>query len=356
MYAVILAGGGGTRLWPLSRPERPKPFLPLLDDESLLQRTVARLDPLLPRTDVAIVTDRRYVPLVRDQLPDVRIVAEPMGRNTAPAVALAVEAIDRPDDEVMAVLPADHWIERDDVFREVLEAAERLASGSFEIDEPLVTLGIRPTRPSSDYGYLLPDLERAATIAGLRSYPLVGFEEKPHDSRTRELFEMPGVAWNAGMFLWRRGAIRASLERYTSLLTLIGPAVGSELALRMAYERLTPTSIDYAVMEGAAQDRRVVMGAMDVGWTDLGSWTAILEALAGGRAAGARGRVVHSGDIAQLGADDLLVHGRDGRLEIVRGPRHSIAIDGPSALLTAAASLEPDLAALIARVERPTVA
>src|SRR5512142_1010530 len=144
MYVVIMAGGGGTRLWPLSTPERPKPFLPLVSDESLLQRTVARLDGIVDRRDIFVVVSKRYGSLVREQLPDVRVILEPSGRNTAAAVALATVAIDRPSSEVMAVLPADHTIEKEAVFRDVLvAAAEHLATGAFGIEDPLVTLGIR---------------------------------------------------------------------------------------------------------------------------------------------------------------------------------------------------------------------
>ena len=110
MYVVILAGGGGTRLWPVSRPDYPKPFLPLLGDESLLQRTVKRVAPLVGDGDIFCVTDRRYGQMVRDQVPEVRLIVEPSGRNTAAAIALAAAVIDRPDDDVMVVLPADHWI------------------------------------------------------------------------------------------------------------------------------------------------------------------------------------------------------------------------------------------------------
>src|SRR5215213_6627048 len=151
MYAVILAGGGGTRLWPLSRPERPKPFLPLLGDESLLQRTVQRIAPLVGEGDIYCVVDRRFGHLVSDQARDVRVIVEPSGKNTAAAIALATAVIDRPEDEVMLVLPADHWIEREDVFQGVLQAAATsLTSDVFGIDEPLVTLGVQAQSPSSD--------------------------------------------------------------------------------------------------------------------------------------------------------------------------------------------------------------
>ena len=226
MYAVILAGGGGTRLHPLSRPERPKPFLPLLGERSLLQGTVERLEGLTD--DITVVTDRRYERLVREQVPAAALVVEPLGRNTAAAIALATLVIDRPDDEVMVVLPADQTVERTDVFREVLRtAAEHLATGAFDIEDPLVTLGIRVDRPATDYGYLIPDVARGSEVGGLRAYPLVRFEEKPKPARAEELAKDEGVAWNAGIFLWRRRAIGQALTRYTGLLQSLGPMVGT---------------------------------------------------------------------------------------------------------------------------------
>jgi mannose-1-phosphate guanylyltransferase len=351
MYAVILAGGGGTRLWPLSRPERPKPFLPLLGDESLLQRTVSRIAPLLSEGDIFCVTDRRYGQLVRDQVPEVGLIVEPGGKNTAAAIALATALIDRPDDEVMLVIPADQWIEREDEFRDVvIVAAGSLAMGAFDIEQPLVTLGIQPTHPATEYGYLRPDTMHGARIEGIRAYPLLGFEEKPTDQRARELINMPGVAWNAGMFAWQRGAIRAAIEKYTPLMMLIEPAVGSELALAAAYERIHPISIDRAVMEGAAADHRVVMGSMDAGWSDLGSWTSLLIALQGGNGRGATGRVVQSGEAFEVGPDDLVVRTAEGRLMVEAPAGGTIVPDGVTAHLAGARHLEAEVRALLDRV------
>jgi len=359
MYVVILAGGGGTRLWPVSRPDCPKPFLPLLGDESLLQRTVARVMPLVAEGDVFCVTDRRYGQLVRDQVPDVRLIVEPSARNTAAAIALATAVIDRPDDEVMVVLPADHWIVDEETFRKVLSiASDRMAWGAFGIESPLVTLGIRPTQPSTDYGYLRPDTMHGSRIDGVPAYPLLGFEEKPTDARARELINMPGVAWNAGMFAWQRGAIQAALEKYTPLPMLIGQATGSELFLAGAYDRIQPISIDKAVMESAADDRRVVMASLDVGWSDLGSWTALLAALGNGDAGGATGRVVQRGETVDLGPDDLVVRPVDGRLVVDAGPAladgsgGTVAADGVWAHLAGARSLSAQVEALLERVAR----
>jgi mannose-1-phosphate guanylyltransferase len=316
MYAVILAGGGGTRLHPLSSPERPKPFLPLVGDRSLLQATVDRLSGLT--RDITIVTDRRYEQRVKAQVPEAALLLEPMGRNTAAAIALAALTIDRPNDEVMAVLPADQTVERDGVFQQVLQtASDHLATRSFDVEDPLVTLGIHVDRPATEYGYLIPDLERGADLGGLRAYPLLAFEEKPKPARADELVRQEGVAWNAGIFLWRRRAIVAALGRYTGLLQSLGPMSGSPAMLERAYEAIQrPVSIDYAVMEGAAASGQVVMAAMDVGWSDIGSWTGLLAAI------GARGTgtVVQAGETVEVEHDDLIVRRIRGRLGVIAPP------------------------------------
>jgi mannose-1-phosphate guanylyltransferase len=356
MYVVILAGGGGTRLWPLSRPDRPKPFLPLVGERTLLQHTVERVRPLVPEGDVFVVADQRYGHLVQEQVPEARLLSEPMARNTAAAIALATRLIERPDDEVMAVLPADHWIEREDAFREVLRAAaDGLAPGSFGVADPLVTLGIHPTQPSTNYGYLIPETLRREKVQGLWAHPLHAFEEKPTEARARELLGMPDVAWNAGMFLWRRRAIAAALEKFTPLPMLLDTAVGSELALRNAYDRVTPISIDKAVMEGAASDHRVVMGAMDVGWSDLGSWTALLAALAGEQLRGATGRVVQTGETIEATDGDLVVRPIDGHLAAEPVAGGTIVADGVWAHLAGAGHLLREVRGLLERVEREEV-
>jgi mannose-1-phosphate guanylyltransferase len=352
VYTVILAGGGGTRLWPLSRPETPKPFLPLLGDRSLLQLTVDRIvghpaELALTPEDVTVVTDRRYAGLVRDQVAGVRVLAEPVGRNTAAAIALATLAIDRDPSEVMLVLPADHVIaaEKEGLFRAVLAAAEaELARGAFEIEDPLVTLGVETTRPATEYGYLIPDVDRRQ-VRTLTAYPLVRFQEKPSVDAAIQLRNNPGTAWNAGIFLWRRRAIQAALAKYTGLMTLLGPVAASESGLAAAYEHAAPLSIDRAVMESAASDRCVVMGSMAVGWNDLGSWTQLLGEIG----AGGEGRVVQPNEATSAGEGDLVVERSAGRLVVSEGPR-AVLGPSPSALIVGGASFRPQIDALIARV------
>ena len=346
MYAVIMAGGGGTRLHPLSRPERPKPFLPLLPSgETLLQATARRL----PTQDITVVTERRYERVVRDQLPDAHFLLEPMGRNTAAAIALATVVIDRPDGDVMLVVPADAYIspETEDRYRSVLGAAESLARDAFDIDEPLVTFGVEASRPATQYGYLIPKSDTGRVVNGLQAYQLERFEEKPTLERAEMLLKDPGVAWNAGIFLWRRSAITAALGRFTGLLQTLRPMVGAPMLLESAYEAIQqPKSIDHAVMEGAAKTGRVVMGAMHVGWSDLGSWTALLSAL------GARGEgsVIQPGERAEVDRDDLVVRRVDGRLGVIVPPeRGSITAAQPIALLRGSA---PDIDVVEALIER----
>jgi mannose-1-phosphate guanylyltransferase len=350
MYAVIMAGGGGTRLHPLSRPERPKPFLPLLPSgETLLQATARRL----PTQDITVVTDRRYERFVRDQLPDAQILLEPMGRNTAAAIAFATVAIDRPEDDVMLVVPADAYITPDSegLYTNVLRDAQPLALDAFDIDGPLVTFGIQISRPATEYGYLIPKESSGREVNGLEAYQLDRFEEKPTQERAERLIKDAGVAWNAGIFLWQRRAITAALGRYTGLLQTLRPMVGAPMLLESAYESIQQArSIDHAVMEGAARNGQVVMGTMDVGWSDLGSWTALLAAI-GARGEGA---VVQPGETVEVERDDLIVRRVNGRLGVIAPPeRGSMTAAQPIAVLRGSAA---DIDTVNALIERCTQA
>jgi len=352
MYVVIMAGGGGTRLRPLSTAARPKPFLPLLPSgETLLQRTIARLrgpELALAAGSVCVVASAAYAPLVREQAPGIEVVVEPEGRNTAAAIALAALAIERDEDEVMVVLPADHRIDpaREGVFRSVLRTAgDRIATGAFGVESPLVTLGIQPSFASTQHGYLVPRFEAGADVDGLRAYPLAAFREKPGPEDAAVLVSSPGVAWNAGMFLWRRRAIRAALGRHAPAV-LAGVADGLASGTLAAAYRLVPSlSIDYAVMEPAGAAGEVVMAGLDVGWSDIGTWPALLEALG---AAGVEGGVAEAGTSLEVAASDLLVVREPDGLA-VREAAGTISVQEPIAHLRGAGTARSLVQALLDR-------
>jgi len=352
MYAVILAGGGGTRLWPLSRPDRPKPFLPLLGERSLLRVTFDRVRPLLEGPgDVVVVVDRRHVELVREELPEVppgNVLAEPAGRNTAAAIALAAVAVERADDEVMAVLPADHLIVDEEGFRALLARAAGVAGAA---DRPLVTLGIAPTGPETGYGYLVAGDARSE--AGAHAVRRV-VEKPPADAAAALLAGPDPVAWNAGIFLWRRDAILVALEASApDILAAVRTGVaGGAAALEAAYATVRATSIDYAVMEPASVAGRVAMVRADVGWSDLGSWAALRDALvARAVEAGDPAGAVGSGPRRDVGSVGTLVLAGQ-RLVVTLGLRDTIVVDTPDALLVCAADRSQEVRAIAEELAR----
>jgi mannose-1-phosphate guanylyltransferase len=356
MYLVILAGGGGTRLYPLSTPSRPKPFLPLLGERSLFRRTIERVlegpELGIEPSDITVIAARPFGALATAQSPaGVNVLEEPIGRNTAAAVALAAVAIERPVDEVMVVLPADHAIRDVGRFRAVLrDAGSGIARRFGEVEGPLVTLGIRPDHPATGYGYLVPDPGGRTEVHGLWASSLEAFVEKPDEARAMALLERPDIAWNAGIFIWRRNVVRDALETFAPDIVGSVAAAWRSGRIEAAYADVRATSIDRAIMEPAAEAGRVVMASMDVGWSDLGSWTALLAALG----SAASGAVVQPGGTVAATADDLVVRRVDGRLLVESGPRTGILDpDGPAALLTGARPDRHIVAALIDRANAP---
>src|SRR5512140_3234572 len=368
MYAVILAGGGGTRLWPLSRPDRPKPFLPLLGERTLLRATFDRLVPeLLPAADVAVVTDRRYAALVLEELPELdrgQVLGEPTGRNTAAAIAYAAAAIERQPDDVMLVLPADHLVRDEAAFRALLRDAAALAAGAAPGtgDPGLVTLGIAPSGPETGYGYIVAGRPRAGASRGRAAVPgafdVARFVEKPSAEAAAALLAGPAaVAWNAGIFAWRRDSIRAALATHApDILAAVEAGLrataGDPAALDAAYATVRATSIDYAVMEPASHVGNVAMLGADVGWSDLGSWAALRDALvAEAIAAGEPAGVVGFGARRDRGSESTLVMS-GGRLVVTMGLRDTIVVDTPDALLVCAADRSQEVRAIAEELAR----
>lgn len=250
--AVILAGGAGTRLYPLSSEENPKQFLKLFDGKSLLQKTYERLRDV---DAVYISTNAKYADKCREHLPGVPIITEPARRNTAPAIALCTFEIERQLSEcVVAFLASDHYIADEDEFRRVLDRAYTYAEGH----DDLVAIGIEATDPNTGYGYLEIGEEIDAGIFRLRR-----FTEKPSREVAEQFLRSGNYAWNASMFVWRTSVFRRELER-------VAPEIAR--VTNDNYESMPSISIDYALMEKASN---VATVRGDFGWSDVGSFEAL---------------------------------------------------------------------------------
>ena len=274
LYALILSGGAGTRLWPLSRRSRPKQFLPLLGERTLLQDTVDRVAEIIPSERIFAVAPPEHRELIHEQLPELRgdhVVVEPYPRGNAAAIALAMAALNAFDPEaVVAVLPSDHVVDKRAKFREVLLAATAAAEHGH-----LVTLGIAPERPDTGFGYIEAG-EKLDVAAPVAVHKVKRFIEKPKREAAEKMLAAGGHFWNAGMFVWRVediiSAFRAHLPNTAKAIDALVDAVGSpryETVLSEVWEETDRTTIDYGIAEKAAN---VAVVPADIGWHDVGSW------------------------------------------------------------------------------------
>jgi mannose-1-phosphate guanylyltransferase len=277
-YVLILAGGSGTRFWPLSRNATPKQLLQLFDDETLLEKTIRRLEGLVPLDHILILTSALQEPAVRrvaSMLPAENILAEPEKRDTAPAVALGIGWIARRDpNAVMAVLPSDQLIQDEAAFRETLGAAMEIAVASGQI----VTIGIKPTWPCPGYGYIERGaaVPEDATASGVTPHRIVEFKEKPSLEVAQQYLATGNYAWNAGMFIWHIPAVRKELEAHcpalATFVTSISSAPEMGTALASEFGTLEKTSIDYALMEKTSRACNI---QADFDWDDVGGWLSV---------------------------------------------------------------------------------
>lgn len=282
LHAMIMAGGGGTRFWPRSRVKRPKQFLTFSGDRTLLQSTVDRVSAQIPPERTWVVTGEQYTAETAIQLPELahdHIIGEPEGRDTAPCVGLGAAIIGKADPEAtIVVMPADHVIEPEQEFRRALHAAEQFIA---DMPDKLVTFGIRPTFPSTGYGYIKRG-EPAGTRQNVNAARVAAFEEKPLFARAEEFVASGGYDWNSGIFVWKPATIlnelKARKPEIHSVVTRIAAAWGTAVfhdVLRASYHQAEKKSIDYAVMQGAAADGNVLVLEAPYTWDDVGSWLAL---------------------------------------------------------------------------------
>jgi mannose-1-phosphate guanylyltransferase len=349
MFAVIMAGGKGARLWPRSREKMPKHLLDIQDERAIIRETVDRIRPLVPPERTLIVTSRSHAAELIRRLPEIpaeNILIEPVGRNTAPCIGLAALQIQkRVPDAIMLILPSDHRIGDENAFRRVLAAAGRAASGG----DALITIGIRPTGPEMGYGYIEQG-DLFATGEGEKIYRVRSIREKPPIEQAREFLRQGGFFWNSGMFVWKASTILKAIGRFLpelhAGLRQIREALGTEREEEIVgkvYSTQKAVSIDYGVME-KAKDVLVVPG--DFGWSDLGSWDALWEVSGKDE----NGNAVR-GSFIGIDAFDSLVHS-PGKLVALIGVRDILVVETDDALLICRRGQSQDVRKVVETLEK----
>jgi len=352
LYAVILAGGSGTRFWPLSRQLYPKQLLRIIGDETLIQQTMRRVLCCVSPEQVMISTTPAQAEAIRYQLGEWKdairdsFIIEPEGRNTAPAIALVATELARRDPQaMMLVLPADHVIRGDRRFQAAVLLGVQLAGQG-----RLVTFGIPPSRPETGYGYIQPNRRHPlGTKRGLTGYAVARFIEKPDIKKANRYLKAGNHYWNSGIFLWQASTILGEIARCQPKLAAAMKPIGRALqagdneTLARLYRRLDPVSIDHGVME---RSERAAMIPADFLWSDVGSWSSLEEVAARDGA----GNVI-SGNVVDMGSRDSILYA-DRRVVATIGLSDMVVVDTPDATLVCPKNRSQDVKAVVEILKR----
>lgn len=332
-YAVIMAGGSGSRLWPLSRKNKPKQSLQISGDRTLFQYAVDRLEGLFPLERVLVVTVADQMKLLQEEVPEIpaeNFILEPLPRGTASVVGLAGVALsNRNPQATMAILTADHLIKNAAHLRQLLQAAYHVAQ-----EGVLVTLGITPTFPATGYGYIQKG-HSFGKYEGLETYQVRQFKEKPQEAQAKEMVADGQHVWNSGMFIWRVATVMDEISRQmpdlAEKLALISAAweeADKQETLASIWPTIKPQTIDYGIMENAKQV--VVIPSIDLGWHDVGSWDSLFEAIDGDDS----GNIILQGNPMTLDTQGTLICDVSSKHLIVTiGVKNLIVINTGDALL-----------------------
>jgi mannose-1-phosphate guanylyltransferase len=328
--AVIMAGGTGTRFWPLSRKQKPKQFLPIISEKTMIEETAHRLRPLIPFDRIYTIADRNQTSIIKNLLPRIpeeNLLVEPQGKNTAPSLMLATAAIYRQNPEAAVVaLPADHLIRDEGRFRKKLKAAGQATCEG----EHIITFGIPPSYPATGYGYIqfLPD--ESAKISGEAFFSVKNFKEKPGKKEAEKFLDAGNHFWNSGMFLWQAKTFPRKLKQYAPDLSpywekmIKALETKREHLLISVFEDIPSISIDYALMEKA---RPVWMCQGDFGWSDVGAWSSLSDIWTSDD----RGNALR-GECYLFDSTNCLVH-NPGKVTALVGLEDLIIVDTEDALL-----------------------
>jgi mannose-1-phosphate guanylyltransferase len=352
-YVVIMAGGVGSRFWPVSRQSLPKQFLDILGTgETLLQQTYKRFANLCPRENIFVVTSDEHAHLVSEQL-DIdkkRILSEPFRRNTAPCVAYATYRILSIDpDAVVAVTPADHLIEKQDVFEEVIEEGFRYA----ESHDSLLTIGIKPDRPETGYGYI--QANEKGKIRGYKGLkPVKTFTEKPDIDLARVFIDSGDFYWNSGIFIWSIRSIIDAFEKHMPDMyaafdegrEIYGTDREAQFIAR-TYTECSSISIDYGIMEKAGN---VNVICTDMGWSDLGTWSSVADHTQ----ADGNSNTLLSGEFFGYSVHNSIVSIPQGKIVVAGGLEDYIIVDSGDVLLIVPRSDEQSIKEYLDDVKKKT--
>ena len=341
LYAVILCGGVGTRFWPLSRRANPKQFLSMMGTKSLLQETLIRIQPLVPNSNIIVISNQMYQRKIRQisdefNIPRANILLEPEGKNTAPAIGWAAAHIRRINAQaVMMVLPSDHTILKPKVFLNILKQAVTLAA-----DRHVVTLGIVPDRPETGYGYLKT---KKVSHKGRTLFHVEKFIEKPDQPKAVRFFKSGNYWWNSGMFIWRCDVIGEAFKQHLPEVDRYFTCHKNNGQIRKHWSKLPNISIDYGILEKVKG--AVALGAQAIGWSDLGSWQALTDILKKDKQ-----QNVLKGNVVQLKCRNTAVFSQK-RLVAAIGLEDIIIVDTQDALLVCRKEDSQDVKNIVAGLD-----